>query len=607
MPLLFIVCLFLAWPTSGLSFVAYLVILFGRAYLRGKAGKTRDAYLTAQRNADSAIQQNRHQAPSWIHNPALQKQLVIETRKAATEAGMTKDQADAWFSDEQTASAIMTAAAQFEQQGMNRFEQIVGASDFTARLAREHIQAADHQAEVPEATEAEVSVREPQQDMGDYEEGKRHFSLGMQCAFQYKTSEAIQHYSRSIILYANPAPYINRANLLGKRIRHYEALQDLLAAQVLDVGQEFGREIANELAITQRLTSGYRNGLREQLLEEHSRSDDPSTIAARLFCESFNINPGRWRYNTFDNPFVEYHLFNELDNIVKFEDVKNYPEAEELVEAYPAAFIQHKVKACPDINAYAEIEAQLHSVLCLYEEKDMRYLRRSIIYEIHSKLLARDFGDMYMAFSSDCEGIIKEAMEFTEHGESLNSANKEVSPPSNIKTLRELNAEILLMMQSGSIFFVSDALAARSKDWLGGAVMEIMIESPGHAPFFVYYENNAYYAKMATNGGKLNLADASQLGDFEQYRTDVSMAVCASLVSLVYQKSGKDIRHPQMQFSHNHINTNVIAYVEKLQQWYPIQHGSEEDEDATDRKVALVNSGRAPITDFVAIAGPSPR
>src|SRR5690606_7701962 len=164
-----------------------------------------------------------------------------------------------------------------------------------------------------------------------------------------------------------------------------------------------------------------------------------------------------------------------------------------LVEAYPAAFIQHKVKACPDNNAYAEIEAQLHSVLCLYEEKDMRYLRRSIIYEIHSKLLARDFGDMYMAFSSDCEGIIKEAMEFTEHGESLNNANKEVSPPSNIKTPRELHAEILLVMQSGSIIFVSDALAARSKDWLGGAVMEIMIKSPGHAPFFVYYENNAYY------------------------------------------------------------------------------------------------------------------
>jgi len=183
---------------------------------------------------------------------------------------------------------------------------------------------------------------------------------------------------------------------------------------------------------------------------------------------------------------------------------------------------------------------------------------------------------------------------------------KEVSTPSNIKTPRELNAEILLIMQSGNIIFVSDALATRPKDWLGGAVMEVMIVSPGHDPFFIYYENNAYYAKMAS-GGRLSLAEASKLDDYEQYRTDVSMAVCAALVSLIYQKSGKDIRHPQMQFSHNYIHTNVIAYVEKLRQWYPIQHGSEEEENATDRKLALVNSGQASITEFVAITGPSPR
>jgi hypothetical protein len=181
---------------------------------------------------------------------------------------------------------------------------------------------------------------------------------------------------------------------------------------------------------------------------------------------------------------------------------------------------------------------------------------------------------------------------------------KKISTPSNIKTPRELNAEILLMMQSGNIIFVSHPLAARSKDWLGGAVMEVMMVSPGHDPFFIYYENNDYYAKMAT-GGRLSLAEESELDDDEQYRSDVSMAACASLVSLVHRKYGKDIRHSQMQFSHNYIHTNVIAYVEKLRQWYPIQHGSEEN--ATDRKVALVNSGRASITEFVAMTGPSPR
>jgi hypothetical protein len=62
-------------------------------------------------------------------------------------------------------------------------------------------------------------------------EGKRLFELGMMYASQYKSSEAIKYYTLSIEAYQNPAPYVNRANLLGKRIRHYEALQDLLRAK----------------------------------------------------------------------------------------------------------------------------------------------------------------------------------------------------------------------------------------------------------------------------------------------------------------------------------------------------------------------------------------
>jgi len=100
---------------------------------------------------------------------------------------------------------------------------------------------------------------------------------------------------------------------------------------------------------------------------------------------------------------VEYHLFNEIDNILKFEDVKNYPEVEGLIEDYPAAFIQQKVESCPDIEAYRSFEMRFQAFLCMYEEKEMRYLRRHIISDIHSKLLARDFGDMYMTLNSDCE------------------------------------------------------------------------------------------------------------------------------------------------------------------------------------------------------------
>lgn len=408
MAITFLICLFLAWPTSGLSMVVYCFIYFGRAYLRGKAAKTRDAYLTAQANADAAVQQNTHQLPTWINDPALQKQLVAETKKAAAETGMPAALADGWFSDHQTARAILTATAQFEKEGFNRFEQIVCAADFTKRLAQKHLNA---------ISRSSCREKEPHNQDPAYEEGKRLFELGMQCASRYRCTEAIEYYTRSIATHPNPAPYINRANLLGKRIRHFEALQDLLAAQVLDrtQGNEFDHEISRELAIAQGLTLGYRNGLREELLENFSSIDDVGAIARMIFCRSFNIDPGRWKYTINDDRLVQYHLFNELDNIAKFEDAKNYPEAEELIEAYPAAFIQHKVNACPDMATYKEMEMRLHAVLCLYEEKDMRRLRRHIIHDVHSRMLARDFGDMYMSLSSNCEGITKEAMEFIEH------------------------------------------------------------------------------------------------------------------------------------------------------------------------------------------------
>lgn len=61
-----------------------------------------------------------------------------------------------------------------------------------------------------------------------------------------------------------------------------------------------------------------------------------------------------------------------------------------------------------------------------------------------------------------------------------------------------------------------------------------------------------------------------------------------------------------MSFTHNRIHTNVVAYVERLNNWYPIQHGSEESDSATDRKLVLVNRGSVDISEVIAINAPSP-
>jgi hypothetical protein len=172
----------------------------------------------------------------------------------------------------------------------------------------------------------------------------------------------------------------------------------------------------------------------------------------------------------------------------------------------------------------------------------------------------------------------------------------------NFKKLDELNASILLVMQSGKILFASEELKSKPRDWFGGSVLEVMISRPGMDPFFIYYENFDYYKKMVAGMQSISIDH-----EYETYRTDVSLELCKFLVLHLRDEYQKDIRHPQMQFSHNKIHTNVIAYVEKFRQWYPIQHASDESDSATDDKVAMVNRGMNDLTEFIAMHRLSPQ
>jgi len=247
----------------------------------------------------------------------------------------------------------------------------------------------------------------------NYEEAKRLFELGMICASQYRCSEAIEYYSKSIIVHNNPAPYINRANILGKRVRHYEALQDLLEAKRLDQeqGNEFSTQIDRELILTKLVTQNYTNGVREKLIAD-LKERGHGYVSERIVCSSFNISPSQWEHNTFKRNLIEYHFFNEIDNIAKFDERDSYPESSEALESYPDEFIQMKIAASPDYATYRDSEILLHSLLCSYDERDMQRLRNSIIYKVHCKLLDRDYGGLWMSLSSDCEGVTREAADF---------------------------------------------------------------------------------------------------------------------------------------------------------------------------------------------------
>ena len=167
--------------------------------------------------------------------------------------------------------------------------------------------------------------------------------------------------------------------------------------------------------------------------------------------------------------------------------------------------------------------------------------------------------------------------------------------------LEKMGASVLLITQSGKIVMVADHLKSKPHDWLGGQAIEVMICHPKSDPYFIYYENEKYYFSMARGQQSL-----SNLKNYGEYRSNVAQLLCVYLVNYLVKTQGKDISDPKMSFSHNRIHTNVIAYVSRLRNWYPIQHSSEESDSASEEKVAQVNSGLIDITDVIAIYDSSP-
>lgn len=417
MGIVLVLALILAWPTSGLSLLAVPGYAALRGYLRGKAGEARSRILSGTKHAQEAIEGRRYAVPSWQANTAMTNSLGAEALKAGIDAGMTREVAQRWLSADDTVKALLTAAAYFEREGFSRAEQVVATADYTKAWAKDELARLGRELSVPApAVQAPVTspaVPHPGNEVNRrYEEAQKLFQEGMVHALAQRSEQAIECYTLSIATCANPAPFINRANLLGKRIRHFEAEQDLLMASELDKsqGDEFGEVIAQELKKTHALTVNYRNGIRKTL--PMINGGNARDIAESVLCQAFNVRPLAFENATTRFELLEFHFFNEIDDIVRFDNLARYPEVEEWVEAYPAEFIENKVAKCPSVDDYLACRDRLHLTLCAYEEEDMRHLRRSMLYGIHRSMMARDFGGMWDALDSDCHGVTKEAERF---------------------------------------------------------------------------------------------------------------------------------------------------------------------------------------------------
>lgn len=243
-----------------------------------------------------------------------------------------------------------------------------------------------------------------------YDEGWKLFELGMAHASRYECESALDYYARSIAACKNPAPYINRANILCKRLRYYEALQDLLKAKKLDKVQsnEFSDVLRQEITKVDIATQFYRNGLREKLLDD-LKCNGEDYVVGKIYCAAFGFNHEAWEARLVPPPFADYHFFNELDNVRKFDRLEYYPEVEKYLEVYPEIFVDEKVSNCPDVNTYTIGELKLHSFLCIYDQRTMTRLRRILIYQLHERLIDSDYPAVLGSLSDSRPTITRDA------------------------------------------------------------------------------------------------------------------------------------------------------------------------------------------------------
>lgn len=165
------------------------------------------------------------------------------------------------------------------------------------------------------------------------------------------------------------------------------------------------------------------------------------------------------------------------------------------------------------------------------------------------------------------------------------------------------DVDVALVIRDGDVLFTGDLLKAFPKSHMEGQIFEISFGTQSGKPYFVYYLCPDYYFSVVGPGGA-----ASFGGPFktEEFRSAVSQQIAAFLVQYLQHAFRVDARMDITSFSHNRAHTNVLAYVASLDNWYAIQHNDSEGDDASERKIELVNKGAAQIADVIAIDDPSP-
>lgn len=139
-------------------------------------------------------------------------------------------------------------------------------------------------------------------------------------------------------------------------------------------------------------------------------------IAESIICKSLGIHPLAWENDNFDVNPVEYLFFADIYDIsLSDNELSVHPEARGFLELFPLDFIKMKLSAAASSKNHTDYlmcRAKYYSRLDELPAAEALYARRSAIYRMHCALMKRDFGEFYDSFSSDCNGLTKEAEDF---------------------------------------------------------------------------------------------------------------------------------------------------------------------------------------------------
>jgi hypothetical protein len=131
MALLFIVALVLAWPTAGLSIVAWVVWCAARAYLRARV----DRYeINSQLAIRDLANGQAEELPSWTANKDKVDVFLNGVLNAAQRKGVAKAYIATTLTNEGTAEMVLKFAGQMERRGSSFLEQQAGTAAFVEKM-----------------------------------------------------------------------------------------------------------------------------------------------------------------------------------------------------------------------------------------------------------------------------------------------------------------------------------------------------------------------------------------------------------------------------------------------------------------------------------------